>query len=122
MSCSEQSRDAAFMLRQACDVARQNIDFKVYQIAGAKVSPCRVRQSVGDYVHAEAEALDIVNGERHAVERHGAFRGDKAGQVGRRLKHESDAVAIDGGGKDSGTPVDMPGDEMAAQRITQGQG
>src|SRR4029453_6728555 len=100
---------------EAGEVARHEIDLKVYQIAGAVVSPCRVGERVSNEVDTEAPGLRIVNGERDPVERDRPFGGNERSEFGRAFQHEADAVAVGLAREDGGRAVDMPGHEMAAE-------
>jgi len=73
------------LLLQARDVARQEIDFKVYQIAWAPVLPCRMGKSVRNDVHAEARAVAGrgLEGDRYSLGT--GYYSDKPGEGGREL-------------------------------------
>ncbi len=105
------------MLSEAGEVARHEIDFKVYQIAGAPVSPCRVGKSVRNEVDAEARAAGIVNGQRDAVERDRPFGGNEGSKFGGAFQDEADTVTVRLAREDGGRAVDMAGYEMAAELI-----
>src|ERR1700755_2459325 len=73
---------------------------------------------MGNYVDAEAVALDLVYRERNTVHRNRPLRSDKACEFGRRLEHEAHAAALRSHRDDPAHAVDMAIDQMTAQFVT----
>lgn len=103
---------------EASDVARERVYFEVDEITDLGCAPCGGLFGVGDEVDPEACALDLVDGERCAVERHGAFGRDKAGQLFRGFERDAGAVALVFHGGDRGDAIDMARDDMATELVT----
>ena len=82
----------------------------------------RVRAGVRDDVDAEAPAIDLVDGQRHAIQGDRALGCDESGQRGRNLEHIAPAIAFRRDGNDIGDAVHMAGNDVAAQLVAHAQG
>ena len=100
------------------DVAGKHVDLQVDPVAGLFRAQGGVGQGVGDDVDAEAVVLDLVDGERDAVERDGALGRDEARELApapRRVKRRELAVGADV--DDAADAVDVPGHDMPAELV-----
>ena len=80
----------ASRFQQPCRIAGQQIDFEIDLVADADLAQRGDAQGVRDHQHRKSIAVDLVDGERHAVERDRTFEGDEA------REGETDALRADG--------------------------
>ena len=74
-----------------------------------------------DEVHAKTIAVDFVDGEADALERHGPLRREVASQIVRDLEHEPLRAGICLGLDESRDAVDVAGDVVSAKRGARAQ-
>ena len=74
-------------------VARHEVDFEVEPSAGAKRSERRDFQRVRDDQHGKRVAVDLVDGQRNAIERDRALRRDEARQLA-GTRNDSRAMSV----------------------------
>jgi len=84
----------AAIFRQACDVAGERVDLQIDPIALFCVAPIGHGFCVRDQIDAELIAIDLVDGQRGAIEHDRAFGGDKPGQIAGSFKGDAGAVAL----------------------------
>ena len=102
---------------EASDVARERVDFEVDQVTNFSGAPCGRVFGVGDEIDPEACALDLIDGERCAVQSDGAFGRDEAGELFWGLERDAGAVAFVFHGRDARDAIDMARDNMTAKLI-----
>ena len=102
---------------EASDVARERVDFEVDQVTNFSGAPCGRVFGVGDEIDPEACALDLVDGERCAVQSDGAFGRDEACELFWGFERDAGAVTFVFHGGDARDAIDMARDDMTAKLI-----
>ena len=103
------------------DIAGDHVDFEVHLLPGLRLAEIGAGERVRDDVDAKAVPRHLVDGQADPVEAHRAFGGDKRHQRVRRLEAEAHRFGFGPPLDDPSQPVDMAGDEMAAQFVAEAQ-
>src|SRR5579883_891873 len=109
-------------LEKAGDIARQHVDLEIDAVARPRRPEAGAALGVRDDVDAEDGALDLVDGQRHAVEGDRALGRDRARERRWRAEAEADGIAFRAALDDLGRPVDMAQHDMAAELVAEPQG
>src|SRR4029077_9626334 len=99
------------------DVARQHVDLEIDAIPNFCRAERGVDQRMRDEVDAEAIALNLVDGERDAVERDRAFGRDRLGEGLGHAEGEALGIALAPSLDDFGDRVDVARNDMAAELV-----
>ena len=78
-------------------------------VAGGAFAPGGHLERVADDQHVETGAVDAIDRQRGAVERHRAFRRDEFRQIARRVQHETNRFALVAPLDDERLAIDMAG-------------
>src|SRR5690606_9403837 len=112
----------AFALaEQALDIARDEVDLDVDRRAGGIAARDRHGERMRNHVDLETAALHGVDRETDAVDGHGALAGDVALERRGQLECDARRAAVGGRLDDLGHPVHVAGDEVAVERVAQGE-
>src|SRR6516164_5837744 len=98
-------------------VSRDLVDLEIHARTDSELTERRRALGVRDDVHAEARALDRVDGEAHAIDGDRALRRQVACEVCGRCDRQPLRARFTLDGGDAADAVDVPGDQMAAERI-----
>lgn len=106
---------------QAFKIPREHVNFDIDAIADGKLSQSRRKLRMGNNIHGKQGMIDLVDGQRNAIDGNRPLGRQESRQLGRRVELKLQAVADPLLGGNKGDSIDMAGNNMAAEFIAHAQ-